>query len=481
VLGVGAIYSTALDPLITAAPELFDVLEIEPQTFWIETEDVEEPYLVPDGVADHLASLPGRKLVHSVGTPVGGSVRANEAQFPMLRESIRALDAPWASEHLAFNLSDQRFAGFFLPPRQTEGGVPVYVDAIGQLGVELQVPIAFETGVNYLRPRGDELSDGAFVTAVADAADCGILLDLHNVYCNARNGRQPVEAFLSEIPLDRVWEVHLAGGFEMDGFWLDSHSGEIPEDVMAIARAVVPALPNLKAVNFEIFPSFLPRFGLDAVRYELERVHDLWARRRPPTTPVEPRTPRPDIPAGAGREQIVAVRAWERALTDAVLEAEPSSPLGHDLAGEPGSQLVATLIKEFRASMVVNVYPLSSRLMMLALGPDVFRAILEDFWRTAPPSQFAGTEADAFATYLGDKGLRLPQLQNVLAFERASLATMRDGETRVVSFNIDPMPLLRGLLDGELLVDLGDPGDYEIEVTGEGTFGVSAGQVATVG
>ena len=52
---------------------------------------------------------------------------------------------------------------------------------------------------------------------MADAADCGILLDLHNVLCNARNGRQSVAAFCYTLPLKRVWELHLAGG---EGFIL---------------------------------------------------------------------------------------------------------------------------------------------------------------------------------------------------------------------------------------------------------------------
>jgi hypothetical protein len=66
-------------------------------------------------VLEHLASLPGRKLVHSVGTPVGGSMRAHEAQLPLLREAVRALQAPWASEHLSFNLTRDFFTGFFFP------------------------------------------------------------------------------------------------------------------------------------------------------------------------------------------------------------------------------------------------------------------------------------------------------------------------------------------------------------------------------
>ena len=89
-LGVGVVYSSALEPLLEAAPELINVLEVEPQTSWIETRNADAPYLVRADVQDHLASLPGHKLVHSIGTPVGGSVAAHAAQIPLLRRAAFA-------------------------------------------------------------------------------------------------------------------------------------------------------------------------------------------------------------------------------------------------------------------------------------------------------------------------------------------------------------------------------------------------------
>lgn len=144
-LGVGLIYSPGLEPLLQAHPELVDVLEFEPQTTWIETGSDAEPYCVRDDVLAHLAALPGRKLVHSIGTPVGGSVRANAAQLPLLRETVQAVGSPWASEHLSFNLTPDFFTGFFLPPRQTEAGIEIYVETIRTLRDALGVPIAIET------------------------------------------------------------------------------------------------------------------------------------------------------------------------------------------------------------------------------------------------------------------------------------------------------------------------------------------------
>lgn len=467
-LGVGLVYSSALEPLLQERPGVAGVLEIEPQTTWLERPDRPGEVLVRPEVDDRLACLPFRKLVHSIGTPVGGSIAGVEAQLPALRETVRKFNAPWASEHLAFNLTPDFFTGFFLPPRQTEPGLEVYASALLRLERALEVPIAAETGVNYLRPRPDEIPDGEFVARLSNRTGCGILLDLHNLFANERNGRQKVWEFLDQIPLDRVWEIHLAGGFEWGGYWLDAHSGAIPDALLALSREVIPHLPNLKAIIFEVFSSFLPKFGLDGVRVEMEHLRDLWELRR--TRPGRPRTA---LAVATAKHGSGDVADWEIALGSLVIGREPASSLAAELASDPGIALVRELIHEFRASMVVGVYRLSCRLMMLALTPDVFRAILEDFWRHEPPRQYAASEAEAFIAYLRAKNFRLPQLAKVLEFEKAAMDTLLDGQPRVVHFSSDPFPLLRALAEGRLPTEIPREGDYDIELKPEGPISVS--------
>lgn len=461
---MGIVYSSGLEPLLEAHPELVDVVEIEPQTLWVQTDDPVAPYDMRPGVLARLADLPGHKLVHSIGTPVGGSVRAHAAQIPLLRATIAALGAPWASEHLSFNLTPDFFTGFFLPPRQTAAGVAVYADAIRRLQADLGVPLAIETPVSYLRPRADEIADGAFVGMVADAADCGILLDLHNVYCNERNGRQPCAEFVAQLPTERVWELHLAGGFELQGFWLDAHSGAIPDPLVRRARELIPTLPNVRAMIFELFPSFLERFGLDRTVEQLQVMRELWSLRGHPTSEAA-RLQRPQAVMSAPG---IDPPEWESALGRVVIGRALEEGLDGELAGDPGARLIQGLVKEFRGSMVVGVYRLTCRLLMLALGTDVFRLLLEDFWADHPPQQFAATEGDAFVTYVEGKEIAVPQLQSILEFERATLATLRDGQSRVARFSFDPFPLLRALNQGELPDEPGRPGAFEIELTDEG-------------
>jgi len=466
-LGVGIIYSSEIEPLLVQYPGLFDVVEVEPQTIWLENRNGPAPYRILNDVLEHIAQLPGRKLVHSIGTPVGGTRRPDPGQLALLRRTLERFGAPWFSDHLSFNATPEFNTGFFLPPRQTAKGVETAVQSIRDLQMALPLPIAVETGVNYLKPRRDEMPDGLFIAAVAETANCGILLDLHNIFANSLNGRQTMEEFLAQIPLDRVWEMHIAGGFEMDGFWLDAHSGAIPDHLLAFARQVIPNLPNLKAIIFEIFSAYVPVAGLELIKTQMAKLRELWRRRGQPQPHGLILNPsRYQMPGRT--EQVESPAAWERALGALAIGHSSTEPLANQLTHDPGVAIINRLVNEFRAAMIVSTLRLASRLLMLALGVDKFRARLEDFWSKIPPQQFASSEAEKFAAYLKQLDLPLPQLAEILDFEQAVLATLIDEQPRVVKFDMDPLPMIRALAEGRLPEIQGQIGHFEIEVTPDG-------------
>jgi len=282
-LGVGIVYWPELFEKLNLAWEHIGVLEIEPQAFWLHDDASDSAYVLDRHAIEHLGGFPQPKIVHGVGFPVGGTVPTTIAELGTFAESIRTLDAVWASEHLSFNRvrdgSRVRDLGFLLPPLQSPASVSTCVANITQVQEALPVPFAVETGVNYLRALPGELADGRFFASVADASDCGLLLDVHNLWTNQRNGRQPVLDVVAELPLERVIEMHLAGGQEFDGYWVDAHSGLVPRDVMDLARQIVPRLPNLKAIIYEVMPEYVKDRGITAsdLREQLEQLHELWA------------------------------------------------------------------------------------------------------------------------------------------------------------------------------------------------------------
>jgi uncharacterized protein (UPF0276 family) len=480
-LGVGVIYTPALQPLLEAEADLISVVEVEPETLWTFAADPAAPYRPDWSALERVRGLPQTKLIHGVGFPVGGSRVPDPLHLPLLVEMIDFLGAPWASEHLAFNRAagpDGPFAtGFLLPPLQSTAGIAAAEASIRSVAAHLPVPFAVETGVNYLQPRAGEISDGAFVAAVAEAADCGIVLDLHNLWANERNGRQGIEDLLGEIPRERVWEVHIAGGSEFLGYWLDAHSGEVPGDLLSIARRILPELPELRAVVFEITATFLTRLGLDGVRRQLVALREIWEQRAAALRLAGLRRPDPSpLPEMTCGEPAWTPGEWEDGLAALVVgspSARSASPVCLALAEDPGIEVLRRLIWNFRSGVLVETLGLTCRLLLLHGGDPFIRELFDDFFLSAPPELFASVEAEAFGAYLARRRPDVPFLEEVLGFDLAALRAVLQGTPQVVPFRFEPASLLDPLSCGRL-PESPTPGRFEVEVTPDAGSGTTA-------
>ena len=464
-LGVGIVYSPGLKPLLESRPDLVRVLELEPQTLWRYLPGTDTPFVSDRAELERIATLPQRKLVHGVGFPVGGTRPLDERHVAPLVETIECLASPWASEHLGFNsfrdADGERNTGFLLPALQTPAGVEAAADAVAALAGRLPVAFSIETGVNYLQTMPGQLSDGAFVAAVAERADCGILLDLHNLWANERNGRQSVRDFVAQLPLERVNEIHIAGGLEHRGYWLDAHSGRVPEELLAIAEWVVPQLPNLGAMIFELLDQFVEPLGLDGVAEELGKLTRIWELRG---SGGGRRTRRPHGAETTLDDRAPSPQEWEAALGALVVGRPPRSPLGVRLAADPGIGILRELVANFRAGMIVDALRLTSRLLMLHGGPGLMPELLAGFFRSAPPELFASAEAEAFATHVREHAPAIAHLDEVLAYECASLRALLDGTSQLIHFDHEPFAVLEPLAQGRL-PERPPAGDFAVEVS----------------
>lgn len=461
-LGVGIVYSSSLDPMVEAARETIDVLEIEPQLFWFRQGATS--YVTDSGAYDHFLRHPQPKMLHGVGFPVGGCVDGC-SHIPALLDTIRVTGAPWVSEHLSFNRvrdGQREFnTGFLLPPVQSPAAVSAAASNIRRLKRQLDVPFAFETGVNYLKRQPYEMSDGAFFGAVAEEADCGILLDLHNLWCNEKNGRQSVLEVLDEMPLERVWEVHLAGGNEFSGYWLDAHSGLVPAPLMRLAAEVIPRLPNLKAIVFEIIGDYMThhRLGETEIREQLRQIGELWTLRRTRSTVAKRRlhSRRAGTTPGPQPEE------WESTLGGLVVGQDTGTDLAGTLSRDPGIGVYRHLVQSVRAGMLVEALRLTYRYLVLSLGEDTVKRILSDFWATVPPETFTSDEANSFAAYVAEQDLNLPHLDEVLGFEIATQRVIMEQVPVTIPFTCDPVNLLEALRGRRLPSDF-KRGRFELTI-----------------
>ncbi|NNE76093.1 MAG: DUF692 family protein [Pricia sp.] len=460
-LGVGIIYSHSIERI--AFPEgLIDTLEIEPQTLCIR--DKNDQLKIPKEVFNTIAAMPYHKLVHSIGAPIGGSLSPAEDQLSLIRYATDLFDSPWVTEHLSFNAVTEFNTGFFLPPCQTEKGLQQAITNITCLQNALDRPIAIETGVNYLRPNNLEMPDGQFVAELCKATGCGILLDIHNLFANQLNGRQSIVEFLQQIDLEHVVEIHIAGGTELNGLWMDSHSGPIDKRLLAITREVLPKLYNLKEITYEIFDSYIPVVGDALIINEMESVRRLWEERKTPYTIPESERMPDTVRAVQQMNQELDPVQWENILG--------SLAIGRKIETQSFSDTTRIdtyhyLIREFRASMIARIFKLTTRYMMLVIGKKAFAVVLQDFWSGYPPEQLSYKEALNFSDYLFDKNFSLPWLNRLLRYEVALLKTLMDNEIRIVDFDADPTPMFNALSQGKLPNTVGELGHYEVEILPE--------------
>jgi hypothetical protein len=114
--------------------------------------------------------------------------------------------------------------------------------------------------------------------------------------------------------------------------------------------------------------------------------------------------------------------------------------------------------------MVVALLKLSFRLIVLHSGESYFRNIMEEFWLSMPPEQFASDEVYNFASYIAATHPDIPHLCELITYELALHQTLLDGNTRKVHFSCDPMPLLTSLGEGEL-PRITTKGNFEVAIT----------------
>jgi uncharacterized protein len=465
-LGVGMVYWPTLDPLLREPNSLINVVEVEPQTIWHKIANPKTPYVVDEGIWAHLQSLPQAKLVHSVGLPIGGASLPNPEQLELFQSFTQEVGANWASEHLSFNQvsahGETWDTGFLLPPLQNAQGLAAIVANIQQLQSYLDVPLLIETGVNYLQIQPDQWSDGEFVTAVATTADCGILLDLHNIWTNERNGRQSINEFLAQIPLERVLEVHLAGGEEYNGYWLDAHNGVVQPELMEIARRVLPQLPNLRALIFEVSPLLIEKVGLVAIRNQLVDIQELWQQRQAKIQDFV-------VPQPITKHSVSEINPidWTETLgqicTRRFLAGSASSSLGTRLVADPGMAVLQHLIGSARSGAVVTALPWTSELLFRQIGGSAYKKILQEFWQTSLPRMFGGDEAADFADYLACCDLDILYLSDILAYERARIESARQRKEISIDCQYDPMAIIEALSAGELPTNL-DKSYYQRQI-----------------
>lgn len=205
---------------------------------------------------------------HGVRLSLGGADPVDPARVAHLAAVAVLTDATLVSEHIAFVRAGGLEAGHLLPLPRSREAVTAVCTNVARTQAELPVPIALEPIAALFDWPDDELDEAAFLTEILDRTGAHLLLDVANVYANARNrGTDPLD-LLDRLPLERVAYAHVAGGAERDGYYHDTHTDPVPRRVLDLvgelcARRRPPALLLERDGNYP--PAAVLRAELDTL------------------------------------------------------------------------------------------------------------------------------------------------------------------------------------------------------------------------
>lgn len=241
--------------------------EIRRETFqhsdkidWLEF--TPETYMRTGGSLRHMLDEAAARfplVSHGVNLSLGSTDELNRTYLSELKELLDTYNAPWFSDHICFASVDEVYIQDLLPLPWTRKAASHIVERIKRVQDFIERPILIENISYYMAMPDAEMDETDFISTILEEADCGLLLDINNVYVNSVNHNfDPIE-YLNRIPLDRTVQIHMAGHATFEGKLIDTHGEAVPEPVFKLLEHVTEKT-HVNAVMIERDMNF-PEFG----------------------------------------------------------------------------------------------------------------------------------------------------------------------------------------------------------------------------
>jgi uncharacterized protein (UPF0276 family) len=221
-------------------PHTAQVLRERPPMDWFEI--ISENFFAEGGVVcSNLEALRhGYRVVpHGVSLSIGGADPLDVDYLEKLKTLVRRIDPPWCSDHLCWTGFARVDVHDLLPMPYSKDALAYVVERVKRVQGQVGVPFALENPSTYLELRESTMPEHAFLAEVAEQADCGVLLDVNNVFVSAYNHGFDANAYIDGIPPERVLQIHVAGHANKGPYLLDTHGDHVCADVWELYRRAI--------------------------------------------------------------------------------------------------------------------------------------------------------------------------------------------------------------------------------------------------
>ncbi|MDB6016650.1 MAG: hypothetical protein JWR19_1139 [Pedosphaera sp.] len=181
-------------------------------------------------------------FVHGLGLSLGTPGPLDQERLRQFARVSELANPDWVSEHVAFTRTAEVDLGHLNPVPPTRESVKIIADHACEVSERCRKPIILENITSHVRLAG-ELSETDFLNELCSAANCGLLLDVTNLFINSRNHAFEPLRWLRELEPRRITQLHLVGYTFENGRYADAHAQDVQEELIELAQAVVAYAP----------------------------------------------------------------------------------------------------------------------------------------------------------------------------------------------------------------------------------------------
>jgi hypothetical protein len=240
-------------------PHYDHILSKKPVVDWFEI--ISENYMVDGGrplqILDQILDR-YQVVQHGVSMYFGSAGPVDREHLKRLKALVRRTQTPFVTDHLCWGSVDGSYSHDLLPMPYTFEAAKITAEKVRQVRDFIEVPVAVENVSSYAEFHVSEMTEWEFLSEVVEQADCGILLDVNNIYVSSQNHNFDPFTYLESVPGERVAQIHIAGHSKFQKYILDTHDHAVIDPVWQLyARALEIAGPTPTLLEWDDnIPSF---------------------------------------------------------------------------------------------------------------------------------------------------------------------------------------------------------------------------------
>lgn len=182
--------------------------------------------------------------IHGVGLSIGSMAPLDTEHLSRLKALCDRYEPESFSEHLAWSSHGEVYLNDLLPLPYTPETLAHIVDHVDQVQHALNRQMLLENPSTYIQFADSTIPETEFLSEIARHTGCGLLLDINNVFVQAKNHGTSAEDYLATFPLAHVKEIHLGGHEEQTDdagapLLIDAHGSPVTGDVWSLYADVI--------------------------------------------------------------------------------------------------------------------------------------------------------------------------------------------------------------------------------------------------